>query len=452
MMSHTSASIFRVPPDRTAPPRELSADLYRVCAVVLIVVGHWLAASVTYRHGGFVRENPLIEMPWTQWLTWIFQVVPVFFIVAGYAGAASWTRRTDALYGDWLGKRFRTLLGPTTAYVVVVLVVVGVAVLAHVNASTVAMSGWAVAMHLWFIPVYVVVVATTPVAVAMHRRWGLLAPLALGIVVVVVDAVSVSGWLPAVGWFNNLFCWLVLFQIGVAWFFGALHGSRAAALAVAGGAVAAVAVGFGPYPVSLIGVPGQAVQNSAPPSVVMLALGLVQAGVLIAIAPAVTRWLRRSVLRRPLAAANKRVMSVYLWHMIAVVVVSVAVYPAGLFPAPTLGTGAWWLSRVLWVAVLAVVTVGVLLLVGSARSISAGSLVSASVGLPAGFAGPIVLLGAVTASVALWHFSLDGFAPSGRFPVATSLLFLGGVALTALHPSRSGAGKDSRRSSRVFSP
>ncbi len=423
-----------------------------MCAVGVIVIGHWLAAAVVYRNGGFVRENPLIELPWTHWLTWIFQVVPVFFIVAGYAGAASWTRRAEASYGDWLGKRLRTVLGPTSAYVLVALVAVGAAALAHVDASTVAMSGWAVAMHLWFIPVYVVVLAMTPVAVAAHRRWGLLASVALSIVVVAVDAVSVSGVLPAIGWLNNLFCWLALFQIGVAWFFGALQGSRAVALAVAGGAVAAVAVGFGPYPVSLIGVPGQVVQNSAPPSVVMLALGLWQAGTLIAIAPAVTRWLRRSALRRPLAAANKRVMVVYLWHMIAVVIVAVVVYPAGLFPVPTLGTGPWWLSRLLWVAVLAVVTAGVLLLVGSARSVFAGSLVSVPTRLPGRYAAPMVLVGAGLVSAALWRFSLDGFAPSGRFALGTSVIYLGGLALVALQPLRCNAEKDGRRGSRALSP
>src|SRR5512142_1758387 len=100
----------RMPLDRsTDPPRELSVDLYRVGAVVLIVIGHWLAASVAYRHGSFVRENPLVELPWTQWLTWIFQTVPLLFLVAGYAGAASWTRHTGMSFTDWIGKRLRSV-------------------------------------------------------------------------------------------------------------------------------------------------------------------------------------------------------------------------------------------------------------------------------------------------------------------------------------------------------
>ena len=171
-------------------------DLYRVAAVALVVAGHWLAASVAFHDGHFVRENPLAELPWTQWLTWIFQTVPVLFLVAGYASAASWTRRTDARFGNWLRRRFRAVLGPTTTYVLVVLAGVGVAVLARVDASSVALSAWSVAMHLWFIPMYLVLVALTPAAIAMHRRWGLLPPLALSIAVGVVDAVRLGGGCP----------------------------------------------------------------------------------------------------------------------------------------------------------------------------------------------------------------------------------------------------------------
>ena len=48
--------------------------------------------DVIFRDDTFGRDNPLVLMPWTQWLTWFFQVVPVFFAVAGYASAVSWAR------------------------------------------------------------------------------------------------------------------------------------------------------------------------------------------------------------------------------------------------------------------------------------------------------------------------------------------------------------------------
>ena len=64
-------------------------------------------------------------MPWTRWLTLVFQVVPVFFLVGGYASAASWTRWREAggrRWTEWVRNRLAAILGPTTAYVMLVLV------------------------------------------------------------------------------------------------------------------------------------------------------------------------------------------------------------------------------------------------------------------------------------------------------------------------------------------
>src|SRR6476660_8877958 len=74
-----------MPTDRstdTASNRELSADLYRVLAVIVVVIGHWLVSAVTFHDGQFGNDYPLDAMPWTRWLTLVFQVVPVFFLSA----------------------------------------------------------------------------------------------------------------------------------------------------------------------------------------------------------------------------------------------------------------------------------------------------------------------------------------------------------------------------------
>ena len=79
----------------TPSAREPSADVYRVLAVVVVVIGHWLVSAVTFHDGQFGNDYPLALMPWTRWLTLVFQVVPVFFLVGGYASAASWTLWRD---------------------------------------------------------------------------------------------------------------------------------------------------------------------------------------------------------------------------------------------------------------------------------------------------------------------------------------------------------------------
>ncbi|MCV7025910.1 hypothetical protein H7I77_21585 [Mycolicibacterium novocastrense] len=56
-------------PEAGMGERDLSVDFYRVSAIGLVVVGHWLVANATYSDGEFGMLNVLEEMPWTQWLT-----------------------------------------------------------------------------------------------------------------------------------------------------------------------------------------------------------------------------------------------------------------------------------------------------------------------------------------------------------------------------------------------
>src|SRR3984885_9879228 len=217
------------------PVRNQAADFYRVSGVVLIVLGHWLAGAVTYRDGSFGRQNPLADQPWTQWLTWVFQAVPTFFLVAGYAAAVSWRHRR-AVEGvprqAWLRHRLARVLGPSTVYVALVSAVVVVLDTYGVARSTLEYAGWAVAMHLWFLAVYLVLVALTPITIAAQRRWGLLVPTALAIGVAAVDAASYAGHVPYVGWLNYLLCYAALYQLGIAWQKGLLAGARPVILVV----------------------------------------------------------------------------------------------------------------------------------------------------------------------------------------------------------------------------
>ena len=328
-------------PGLTVPDnRDHAMDLYRVVALLLIVIGHWVAACLTFSDGGFWRENPLVDLPWTQWLTWMFQVVPVFFVVAGYASAVSWGhRRAEESLQSWLRRRLARPVGPTAVYVVFVLIVVAVLSAVGVAGTELDFGAWAVAMHLWFLGIYVLVVALTPIAVAAHRRWGLWVPLAMAVLVAAVDAANLGAHLPYAGWPNYLLPWAVLYQLGIAWQDGVLRGRGALAVAVVSAAALAVLVSVGPYPVSMIGVPGATVNNTSPPNLALLALGCTQAGLVLAAAPAVNRALKSVRAQRVLAVANDNVMALYLWHMVPVVIVALVGYPTGLLPQPPLGSG-----------------------------------------------------------------------------------------------------------------
>ena len=421
----------------TSPHRELSADAYRVLAAVLVVVGHWLAASVSFRDGGFGNDNPLVGLPWTQGLTWIFQVVPVFFLVGGYASAASWRRWCDEGGGsgaDWVRRRLGAVLGPTSAYVAVVLVVAAVLAWARVDGAQLGFATWAVAMHLWFIPVYLIVVSLTPAAVAAHRRWGLGVPAALAIAVAAVDAVALGGRVHQLGWANYVLCWAAVYQLGIAWHGGALRAWRPVLLAATAAVALTLLVGPGPYPVSMVGVAGAHIQNTSPPTVAMLTFAAAQAGLLIAAAPALTHWLRRSRWRQALAVASKNVMALYLWHMVPVIVVALIGYPNGLLPQPELGTSAWWLFRAAWVLILSAVTAAEMALLWLGQAVFRRALPTWTVPLPGWYAPPLLVAGVGITVLPLWRFATDGFAPDGRFPVLAASLFAAGVGMLSLVP------------------
>ncbi len=421
--------------DSARPNRNLAVDFYRVSGVILIVLGHWLAGSVTYRDGLFGRQNPLVDMPWTQWLTWFFQAVPVFFFVAGFAGALSWAHRD--VREAWIRRRLARVLGPTAVYVALMSAVVIALQAAGVVGDVLEYAGWAVAMHLWFLAVYVLVVSLTPVAVAAQRRWGLRSPVALAAGVVIVDAATLGGHVPYLGWLNYLLCWGTLYQLGIVWHAGLLAGRRPVVLAAGSALALALLIRLGPYPASMIGVPGQAIENTAPPTVAMLAYGCALVGLAMTAAPALNRALRPRAVRRLLSVANTNVMALYLWHMIPVILVAIVAYPAGLIPQPSEGTAAWWLVRLEWIAILGAVTAAEMILLWSLRRIFAAPLPMLGVRRAGRGAGVVAMLsGAALAAGGLHRLSERGFAPDGRFDWPTAATFAAGALLVSLRPTQ----------------
>jgi len=351
----------------------------------------------------------------------------------------SWTHR----YGpggvsrpDWVRRRLARVLGPTTVYVGLISVIVVVMQGFGVPGSVLEYAGWAIAMHLWFLAVYLVVVSLTPVAVAAHRRWGLAVPVALAAGVAIVDAATIAGHVPHLGWLNYLLCWGLFYQLGIAWQTGLLVGRKPLLLAAGSVSALALLIWLGPYPISMIGVPGQPLQNTTPPSLALVAFGGTQAGIAVALAPALSRALRRPRLQRVVSVANSNVMALYLWHMVPVVVVAVVAYPAGLLPQPEQGSAAWWLARLEWEVVLSLVMLVEMALLWWLRSLFAAPLPSVRVPLTDRWAEPILLIGTAMASYGLAFLSAWGFAPEDGFSWRTALVFAIGLVLVACRPAK----------------
>jgi hypothetical protein len=115
-------------------------------------------------------------------------------------------------------------------------------------------------------------------------------------------------------------------------------------------AVNVAAVAFGPYPLSLVGMPGEDVSNMAPPTLLLAGHTIV----LICAVGALWRPLERLCERRRVWQATcvtgAVAMTLYLWHLTALIVVVVAQHALGL-DRPPVDTAGFWAATVVYVAV-----------------------------------------------------------------------------------------------------
>ncbi|MEU2631679.1 acyltransferase, partial [Kitasatospora sp. NPDC007106] len=59
-------------------------DFLRGAAIVMVVLGHWvITALVRHPDGTIAAPELLATVEWTQWLTLLFQIMPVFFLAGG---------------------------------------------------------------------------------------------------------------------------------------------------------------------------------------------------------------------------------------------------------------------------------------------------------------------------------------------------------------------------------
>jgi hypothetical protein len=72
--------------------------------------------------------------------------------------------------------RATRLCWPTAVFVVVAILAVVAARAAGADPAAVAEAGWLAALQLWFLPVYPLLIALTPVMLTVRRRWGLAVP------------------------------------------------------------------------------------------------------------------------------------------------------------------------------------------------------------------------------------------------------------------------------------
>lgn len=346
----------------TPAERDRFADAVRAGSILAVVLGHWLITQFVWRHGTVELRSALGAAPSMWPLTWVLQVIPLFFFVGGYANRRSWqgTQHRGGDYAAFVDRRLHRLLAPTVVFLIAV--TAWSLVEAWAGWDVLGAGGLVMLQPLWFLGVYVVVIALTPLTVSWHERWGWRVVFAALAVVAAIEFVRIGlghGW---VAYANVVVVWVLAHQFGYLYGDGSLTRGRAAAMAVAGFGAAAGLVAAGVYPARMIGVPGDTLVNMNPPTAAMTALAVGQIGLAVLLRGVVEPVLHRRRVWQGVVAVNLSIMSIYLWHQFALAVVSRIGLPLGL-PQPAAGTASWWLARPMWFilagAVLALTAVAV---------------------------------------------------------------------------------------------
>ena len=102
----------------TPAERDRWIDLLRAVSIAVVILGHWLVAVVVWEDGTVDGFNALERIPGLWPLTWVLQVMPLFFFVGGFSNLVSLrsAHRRGEGYAGFLQGRFARLLRPTVAF------------------------------------------------------------------------------------------------------------------------------------------------------------------------------------------------------------------------------------------------------------------------------------------------------------------------------------------------
>lgn len=325
--------------DDAAPVRDRAVDVARLGALIVVMFGHCALLLATIDAGGLRIGNLLGELPALAPITWAVQVMPLFFLAGGAAGAYGW--KPGTAWGTWLFTRSQRLCRPVFWYLAAW--VVGLLVTRLVlGAESAAGLGRECVALLWFLGVYLVVLAFVPALTRLRTgRAVALVVVALLAAAGAMDAIRLALGTPEAGVANFVFVWLIPIVIGVA-YAKRLIGPRAA-LAVAAVAFAAqvVAVMAGPYEVSLVVTGTESLSNVSPPTLLLALHCTWMSCLFVAAAGTIRRWAARPRVWRVVAVGNGGAMTLYLWHIPAIAVATFALLAVGVDAYDVHAPGFW---------------------------------------------------------------------------------------------------------------
>lgn len=371
-------------PSSTAParPHDVYADVLRAGALLVVVLGHWLATLPRIDGGLRGTDHLLAVWPTAGVLTWVLQVVPLFMFVSAAVTASSAGRVNEgqATLTAWWGARALRLARPTATYLWALALLLAVVSVSASAERFVDVFDQSLTVHLWFLLMLLILQACLPLAVAADRRWGWRVVVALVVAACAAEAAraltagpltidtlerlgaqvtAVSG---GPGWANMLLVWLVPQQLGIIWGGRRMRAPTGVGLVALGLLWLLAAVRLG-YPTEMVGGDLAGSSNVLPPTLALLGVIWLQVGVVVALEPLARRFVAgRS--GRAVALLTALGMPLYLWHKLAELPAAALAGRLGLpVDAGVPGDPGFWTGRLLWLLLTALMVGPVLLAV-----------------------------------------------------------------------------------------
>src|SRR4029079_7019481 len=214
----TVAVLFPSPAEveaNTSATRDRAIDVIRIVSLVGVVVGHTVMATSIIRDDVLIWSNLLTASVVFQALTWVFQIMPLFFF-AGVAACVETWHPGDS-WGNWLMRRCTRLYRPVFYYLafwVSALAILRYFLPEHVYDPVAGIS----IQLLWFLGAYVLVLAAVPLLARITTTGRLLAAVVGAYAfIAMIDAIRINTDAPTSLSYRNLLAWLIPGMLGVAY-------------------------------------------------------------------------------------------------------------------------------------------------------------------------------------------------------------------------------------------
>lgn len=397
--------------------RDRYPDALRAGALLVVVLGHWVATLPRLESGRVLATDHLLDI-WMAAgvLTWFVQVVPLFVFVSAAVSADGIARRLAAGESQlqWWAGRALAMARPTVTYLAVL------AILAFISLQTggrlLGPFNQSLTIHLWFLIMLLAVQALLPVSVEADRRYGLKAVFALLALAFLIDWMRaglpgplqlaslgdrVTDSAGGIGWLNALVVWLLPQQLGIAWKRGRFAGARIGLALIGLGLMWLGATVASGYPVAMVGFDLDGHSNLIPPTLALIGVMWLQVGTVLLVEAPMRMALAGKRAGRVIALLGAVGMPLYLWHKLAELPAAWLGERIGApIDAGIPGEPGFWSGRLWWIGLCLLMVLPVLAAVIAIETRRRAKVPHTQV--PAAIvAGGLTLLGGLVASLAL---------------------------------------------------